>query len=239
MTPYVVCHMMGPLDGGLVVSRWSASTGRTTDALVADYERVHRELKGDAWIAGRSVGAEFATGEPQQLGLDHPATRPLHISVRNAAEYAIIIDPHGKLHWSESHIDDGAIFMVLGPTVADAHLARLAALGISYFVMPSQVMDLRLLLRTLADNLGIKRLLLEGGAATNAAFFKAGLVDEVSLLLFPAIGGHSDARSLFESDKEGLAEKMRLEMISTEVRSGSSVHLRYKVYYSKAIDWKT
>lgn len=56
MKPYVICHMMGPLDGQLLVDEWSASTGQSSKDLVAEYDRVHEALGGDAWIAGRAVG---------------------------------------------------------------------------------------------------------------------------------------------------------------------------------------
>lgn len=74
----------------------------------------------------------------------------------------------------------------------------------------------------------MKRLLLEGGAQTNTAFLKAGLVDEISLVLFPAIGGLKGGPTIFGEDADGLADKVRLEMLSTELRRGA-VHLRYSV----------
>jgi riboflavin biosynthesis pyrimidine reductase len=94
--------------------------------------------------------------------------------------------------------------------------------------------DLGQTLDVLASAFGVRRLILEGGARTNAAFLKAGLVDEISLLLFPAIGGHSGSQSLFEAGEDGLADRVRLSLVSTEVRTAGAVALRYRVAYVPA-----
>jgi hypothetical protein len=61
-------------------------------------------------------------------------------------------------------------------------------------------------------------LLLEGGARNNAAFLKAELVDEISLVLFPALGGRARSKT-FEAGEDGLAERVRLNLDSAEVRA--------------------
>jgi riboflavin biosynthesis pyrimidine reductase len=74
-------------------------------------------------------------------------------------------------------------------------------------------------------------LLLEGGGHTNGTFFKAGLVNEISLLLFPAIGGRRGGRTLFEAGPDGLADRVRLSISANEMRRNGVVHLRYSVFY--------
>lgn len=231
MKPHVICHMMSPLDGQLVVNQWSASTGRSPDDLVAEYDRVHDDLECDAWIAGRAVGEEFADGQPHPPSDHGPVARPVHVARAGAADYAILIDQDGKLHWSGPETYGAPIIMVLGRDVADAHLAELAADGISYIVAEGETIDLATVLEILSDRFGIKRLLLEGGGHTNGTFFKAGLVDEISLLLFPAIGGRSNSPTLFEAGDSGLADHVRLSMSGNEMRRNGVVHLRYAVSY--------
>ncbi len=232
MKPHVICHMMSPLDGQLVVDQWSPSTGRSSDDLVAEYDRVHDELECDAWIAGRAVGEEFADGEPHPPSDPGEVQRPVHVARAGADEYAIMIDEGGKLHWSGPETYGAPIIMVLGRDVEDAHLAELAADGISYIVSEGDTIDLAAVLDTLGDRFGIKRLLLEGGGRTNGTFFKAGLVNEVSLLIFPAIGGRSGSPTLFEAGDDGLADHVRLSMSANEMRRNGVVHLRYAVSYA-------
>lgn len=230
MKPFVICHMMSPLDGQLVVRQWSASTGRSANALDAESNRIHAELKSDAWLCGRSTGEEFATAAPHVPAEVADVPRPIHVAPTDAKNYAVFIDLDGKLHWPGPMVTNDAVVVILGEDVPDAHLAELTTDGVSYIVC-SDGIDLALVLDTLNREFGIKRLLLEGGAQTNAAFFKAGLVDEISLVLFPAIGGNSDSPTIFGTAPDGLADKVRLEMLSTELRRGGAVHLRYSVEY--------
>jgi riboflavin biosynthesis pyrimidine reductase len=124
-----------------------------------------------------------------------------------------------------------AVIIILGSQVPDEHLAELAADGVSYIVCPSPDLDLTYALALLREKFGIEHLLLEGGAHTNAAFFEAGLVDEVSLVLFPAIGGRTGAANLFDAGPDGLSDALRLTTTSCKMRDHGVVHLRYKVEY--------
>lgn len=233
MKPYVICHMMGPLDGQLLVEQWAPSTGRPNRELIAEYDRVHEQLDGDGWIAGRAVGGEFADGEPHAPEGMVTVERPDHVASKYAKEYAVLIDPEGKLHWTGPETYEAATIAILGHGVPDSHLAELAGDGISYIVADGDVIDLAKALETLNEKFGVKRLILEGGAHTNALFLEAGLVDEISLLLFPAIGGRANSQPLFGGRKDGLSDLLRLSMLSTEVRQGGVVHLRYKVGYAR------
>ncbi|WP_277983310.1 RibD family protein [Sphingomonas faeni] len=231
MKPHIICHMMGPIDGQLLVDDWSPSTGRSSDDLVAEYDKVHEALDCDAWISGRAVGEEFADGQPHPPSDLGGVVRPVHVAREGADEYAILIDQHGKLHWKGPETYGAALIMVLGRDVSDAHLAELANDGISYIVAQGDGIDLKQVLEVLTSHFGIKRLLLEGGAHTNGMFLKAGLVDEISLVLFPAIGGRSGSASLFDAGPDGLADTVRLELTANEMRRNGVVYLRYAVTY--------
>ncbi len=55
MKPHVICLMAASVDGRTLPSRW-----RPQGAAGGLFEKVHDELKGDAWLVGRVTGAEFA-----------------------------------------------------------------------------------------------------------------------------------------------------------------------------------
>ena len=48
--PYVICHMMGTVDGRIQTERWSLSP-----AADAQYETVHALHHADAWLCGRAT----------------------------------------------------------------------------------------------------------------------------------------------------------------------------------------
>ena len=57
--------------------------------------------------------------------------------------------------------------------------------------------NIPLALQKLKENFGINKLLLEGGSAINASFLRAGVIDELSLVVAPVTANYAD-KSLFE-----------------------------------------
>lgn len=174
---------------------------------------------------------EFATGAPApREGVR--VERPWHLADTDARHFAIAINRKGRLHWATPVADKGHVVVVLGASVPDAHLAELTAAGVSYLVMPDDDIDLAAMLGMLNERLGIKSLLLEGGATMNGAFLNAGLVDEISLLLCPAIDGKTGASAIFEAGENGLGAQNRLELLSVTPGVHNTCNLRYRLSMS-------
>ena len=77
-----------------------------------------------------------------------------------------------------------------------------------------------------------ERLHEELGGGSNGAFLQAGLIDEISLAICPAVDGAKGAPSIFDSsDKDaGVAAPIRsMTLASTEVLEGGVVWLRYRL----------
>ncbi len=143
-----------------------------------------------------------------------------------------MLDAHGKIAWGRSDIGGDPIVVVLSESVSDAHLAALRGEGVSYIFAGKSQLDLSLTLDILNRELGVKRLLLEGGGGTNGAFLRAGLVDELNLLLCPAVDGAKGAPSLFDSTEEEAdrrAPVSALVLESNQALEGGVVLLRYRI----------
>ncbi len=229
MKPYVVCHMITSLDGGLHPSRWSESPDGSRNEWTEVYQKVHERLDGDAWIVGRVTMAEMTEAGPHGTAGTHNIDRPYHVAARDARSFAIALDPAGKLHFDRPDIDGDHLLMLLGHAVSDSHLAELAADGISYIVAENPEIDLATMLDLLGRVFGVKRLLLEGGAGINRAFFEAGLVDELSLLVAPALDGRSESPAWISPDPVGLCGKLALSLSACQALDHGVVHLRYAV----------
>jgi riboflavin biosynthesis pyrimidine reductase len=227
MKPRVICHMLGSLDGSLHPSRWTKSPDGGRADWSSAYERIHQALKGDAWLVGRITMAEMSKAAPHPPASYGAVDRPYHVAARSAGSYAVAIDPSAKLHFSKPDIGGDHVVVVLGHDVADRHLAELAADGVSYVVAPEARPDLAGVLKVLAREFSIGILLLEGGAATNGAFLAAGLVDEISLLIAPALEGRKGSQSIVEFGDAGLADRIQLSLISCESLDHGLVHLRF------------
>lgn len=227
MKPHVICLMVSSVDGRTLSSRW-----RPKGAAGDLFERVHDELEGDAWLIGRVTGQEFAKGKPYSAATKETFPRQAWIARRDAKAYGVVLDAHGKIGWGRSDIGGDPIVVVLTEAVPDVHLAGLRGEGISYIFAGQSEIDLALALDSLNRELGVKRLLLEGGGGTNGAFLRAGLVDELNLVLCPAVDGSRGAPSVFDStdaeaDQRAPVTAMTLE--SSQALEGGAVLLRYRI----------
>jgi riboflavin biosynthesis pyrimidine reductase len=227
MKPHVICLMASSVDGRTLLSRWrpKGTAGKL-------FERVHDDLAGDAWLVGRVTGQEFAKGKPYAASASESFPRKPWFARRDASAYGVVLDAHGKIGWGRSDIGGDPIVVVLAETVADAHLAGLHSEGVSYIFAGKSELDLALTLDILHRELGVKRLLLEGGGGTNGAFLRAGLVDELHLILCPAVDGARGAPSVFDSteaeaDQRPPVTSMVLE--SSDALEGGAMLLRYRI----------
>jgi riboflavin biosynthesis pyrimidine reductase len=143
-----------------------------------------------------------------------------------------VLDARGKIAWGRSDIGGDPIVVVLTEAVSDAHLAGLRSEGVSYFFAGKSELDLTLALEVLNRELGVKRLLLEGGGGSNGAFLRAGLVDELNLILCPAVDGAKGAPSVFDSterETERRAPVTAMALESSRTLDGGALLLRYRI----------
>ncbi len=114
----------------------------------------------------------------------------------------------------------------------DTHLAGLRDEGTSYIFAGKSEIDLALTLDILSRDLGVKRLLVEGGGVANGAFLRAGLIDEFNLILSPAIDGAKGAPFVFDSteaDSDRRAPIAAMTLESTRELGGGVLLLRYLI----------
>jgi riboflavin biosynthesis pyrimidine reductase len=228
MKPYVICHMNASVDGRILGSRWRPAENR----LPGLFERLHEQLGGGSWLIGRVTGSEYAKAEAYPDHADQTYPREPWLPRPDAAAYGIVLDAQGKIAWGRSDIGGDPIVVVLTERVSDAHLAGLRRDGVSYIFAGQQQLDLGLALETLNRELGLGRLLLEGGGGSNGSFLRAGLIDEISLAICPAVDGAKGAPSIFDGTDQDAsipAPIRSMTLTSCEVLEGGAVWLRYRL----------
>jgi len=189
-------------------------------------------LGNNAWLVGRVTGEEYAELDAYPRHVEEIYPREPWYVRRDAAAYGIVLDAQGKIAWGRADIGGDPIVVVLTEAVSDAHLAGLRKDGVSYIFAGERQLDLGRALAILSEELGIKRLELNGGGVTNGSFLRAGLIDEISLAIFPAVDGAKGASCVFDShDAEaGAAAPVRaMTLASSEVLEGGAVWLRYRL----------
>lgn len=223
MKPHVICHMASSLDGRILPDRWRPQGFDVGPA----YERMHDAFEGDAWLIGRVTGAEYAKAASYPRTSQTFARDPF-FARRDADSLAVVVDAHGRIAWGRADIGGDPILVLLTTSVSDDHLAGLRADGVSYLFAGETELDLAAALEQLNAELGVKRLLLEGGGAINGAFLRAGLIDEISVILCPAIDGAAGAPGVFDGEG-GPAPLSALSLIASEPLDGGALWLRYEV----------
>jgi len=220
--------MVASVDGRTLTSRWRPQD----ESRRGLFERLHERLGVDAWLVGRITGQEYAKLDAYPQDTSQTFSREAWFARRDATAWGVVLDAHGKIAWGRADIGNDPLIAVLTETVPDAHLAGLRKDGVSYIFAGKGHLDLGLALDILNRDLGIKRLEVNGGGVTNGAFLRAGLIDEISLAIFPAVDGMKGAPSVFDSrdDQAGVAISVRaMTLESSEILEGGAVWLRYRL----------
>ena len=231
--PYIICHMVTSIDGKVTGDfLFQDECAEATDT----YYRINRERKADGFICGRVTMEESFTGGwypdlSQYKPVRHDMDMKMDFIVDDLSGfYAIAFDTHGKLGWRSNKIidpdgdpgyDGSQIIEVLSEDVDERYLGYLEAMEIPYIFAGETAIDVELALFKLKTIIGCETLLLEGGSIINGAFERAGVVDELSLVVAPMIAG-KDSKPLFmDSDIENF------ELVKAENDNGNLV-LNYK-----------
>jgi riboflavin biosynthesis pyrimidine reductase len=222
MKPFIVVHMMSSLDGRSLTDGWHLDYASDL------YETTAATFEADGWICGRVTMQEISHGTDYPKGLAKGTVpRSDHLVERNAPQYAISIDPQGRVAWKSNTALKSHIVEVLTEQVADDYLAYLQSIGVSYVFGGAAELDLNKVVQKLGHELGVKKLIVEGGSHVSGAFVNAGLVDEVSVLILPLVDGRSAHPSSFEVAMEKWQAPAYLKLASVEKTAHDAIWLRY------------
>lgn len=206
--PYIICHMTVSLDGKVTGSFLSAPECQMATDF---YYQINRDYGADGYACGRvTMEGSFTGGWYPDLSAFEPAHSPMDFLVDDLAGfYAVAFDPHGRLGWKSSTIIDddpgygGAqIIEVLTHQVNGKYLTYLQSMGIPYIFAGDTEIDIEEALFKLKAYFGIHKLLLEGGSILNGAFQRAGVIDELSLVVAPIVAEADDKPLFMDSTLE-------------------------------------
>jgi 2,5-diamino-6-(ribosylamino)-4(3H)-pyrimidinone 5'-phosphate reductase len=198
-----------------------------------DWERVDRlRAESDAVMVGGhtllgddprlTVKSHLLRAERQARGLDE---NPAKVAVISKVE-----DPRlgPTLDEKSRFVSSGPARRVIFTTqqTETAQVERLRKLGVEVFVMGEERVDLVAALRCLRE-MGIKRLLVEGGSTLNAKLLAQRLVDEIYIYLAPLVFGGASAPTLAGGDGLKREEAIRLQLIGLEKMEDGAILLHY------------
>ena len=189
--------MMTSLDGRIVTTGWPLTPeGRR------QYELVHGSYEPDGWICGRVTMEPFAKRMRSEAEVAREragsAPREDFRAPGDFDSFAFAIDARGRLAWESNDIDGDHVVAILSERVSDEYLAFLRERGVSYLLAGAPEIDLRIALEKIHARFGVRTLMLEGGGKINGAMLRAGLIDEVSVLVAPVADGREGTPALFD-----------------------------------------
>lgn len=227
--PRVICHMTTSIDGRIVVDGWPHHVAA---AVRREYEQVHASYEPDGWLCGRVTMEPFAGSlRPQaEVAQQHTGGTPRgdFVAPGDHDSFAFALDPNGRLAWGSNDIDGDHVVAILSEGVSDEYLASLRERGISYLLAGAGDVDLAQTLAKIGARFGVQTLMLEGGGRINGAMLRAGLIDEVSLLVAPVTDGRMGMATLFDLE-DGDTVPCRLVLEVVERRDEDLLWLRYRV----------
>ncbi|MGL3234381.1 dihydrofolate reductase family protein [Pseudomonas aeruginosa] len=227
--PYVICHMMTSVDGKIDIRDWKlpGAPGRELDV----YDRTAESFGAKVYIFGRATISENGIAKLGKIvGCGNPTIARVNYISSLDDEYFVVLDGRGSLIWESSRVDGRSVLVLLLENVSDFYLAHLRELGVSYIFVGRESVDLEFAVKELAREIGAKKIVLGGGGLINGAFNDAGLIDELSLLVYPVVDGRAGLPSVFDS-VINFSLSRRLILNGVEFLEDDVVWLRYLVDY--------
>ena len=227
--PYTICHMMATIDGKIT----SGVGVDILDDYFNLYTKTEDDLKGDSWMCGRVTLGMFAKTDKTKLPEGKGNYDSDFISEKSEQGYMVTIDTKGRLRWVVNKIQlsncpyELPILTIVTKQTPTSYLAYLQSKKINYIFGGDSIVDFEMVFAKLADDFGIKRLLVEGGGKLNGSVMQAGLIDEVSLMIVPEVLNRSQAPTMFDNLTDVvMPQKYSLHSV-TQIERGC-VWLRYK-----------
>jgi len=224
MKPYIISHMMTSLDG-----RIDCAMTELLDSSDSYYEAL-KKLDAPSQLMGRvTMQMHFADSMPFKAKNQQGIGKTAHHIASCAVGYTIAVDTRGTLRWSSNIQDDKPLLVITSETCPNEYLKYLEEKKISWIAVGQHEIELKGAMQILSDEFGVKRLAVTGGGHINGAFLKAGLIDEVSLMIAPGIDGRQGMCSVFDGIKEVNFHPTLLHLKSLKALDNGTVWLRYLV----------
>jgi len=220
--PFVFINVAMTADGKIDTFRRSGAAISSA----RDKERVDR-LRADADAV--MVGGRTLLDEDPKLTVKSETLR------RERLGRGLSLNPIKVGVVSEVSLKPDSQFLTSGPAkivifttrrTSKESVSLLESLGVDIYLDDSEKVNLPKALETLKQ-IGVKRLMVEGGATLNFELLRLGLVDEVTAYVAPMIFGGATAPSMAAGPGLERSEAIPLRLVNAEAWEDGGVLLKY------------
>jgi 2,5-diamino-6-(ribosylamino)-4(3H)-pyrimidinone 5'-phosphate reductase len=223
MRPRVIIHNAISLDGR--IDRFSVDLGL--------YYGIAGRFEEDATL----VGSETLLQSPEGAAfLQEPVEGSTPLPEKTDGDdraLLVVPDSRGRIrNWNFlRRLPYWRDIVVLAASLTPAdHFERLKKQGVSYFVAGRERVDFAAAMDSLYNRYGVRTVRVDSGGTLNGVLLRAGLVDEVSLLIHPLLVGGPSLKSVFHSPDSAPEESpLPLKLTQLEKLAGDVVWVRYKI----------
>ena len=206
--PHIICHMVTSIDGKVTGEFLSRQECEKATDIYYELNREYNRNGASGFICGRvTMESSFTGGWYPDLVKYEPIDNKNDFIPDNLSGfYAVSFDPKGKLGWKSNRIidedpgyGDAQIIEVLTEQADSRYLAYLQEMAIPYIFAGEKEIDVKIALEKLKTLMGINSILLEGGSIVNGYFERAGVIDEISLVVAPIVADAEDKPLFMDS----------------------------------------
>jgi len=193
-----------------------------------DKERVDK-LRAESGAV--MVGGKTLLDEDPKLTVKSNVLRAERIArghTPNPIKVGVVSEAKLKIHSKFLHEGDARIVIFTTQRTSKEELALLREQNVEVFVHDGERVDLSKMMHSLHE-LGIERLMVEGGATLNFELLRLGLVDEVSAFVAPMIFGGENAPTMAAGLGLERGAAVPLKLVHVESWDDGGVLLHYKV----------
>ena len=198
---YIICHMLTSVDGKVTGDFLSRPECEAATDVYYELNREYNRNGANGFICGRVTMESSFTGGWYPDLTEYPLieSKDDFIPDNLSGFYAVSFDPKGKLGWKSNKIIDedpgynnAQIIEVLTEQANGRYLGYLQAMKIPYIFAGETEIDVKIALEKLESLMDISFILLEGGSIVNGYFERAGVIDELSLVVAPVVANAED-----------------------------------------------
>lgn len=220
MLPRVILFNAVSLDGRI--------DGFTPD--LGQFYDLAATWKEDATLAGAQTILKACQNAPPE---DEKAFLPPEKDLNERRPLLVIPDSRGRVrcwHFLKTWPYWSSFVSLCSRSTPEEHLDYLRKRHIDCIIAGEDHVDFKEALEELNSRYGIKVVRVDSGGILNGVLLRQGLIDEVSVLIYPSLVGGTTQSSIFRApDLESPEGAIPLRLIYLESLEGGAIWLRYDI----------
>lgn len=214
---YVILNAAMSIDGKISTRRNDSSFSSRKDWI-----RVHKLRSSvDGIVVGISTVLE-----------DNPMLSVRYYSKGTKDPVRIIVDSNARIPLNSRIIRSSKNIQTIVATTPNASTRKIKELkkaGVQVLVSGKRKVNIKNLFQQL-ENLGLKRILVEGGGEINWSVLKIGLANELIVTISPVVVGGRDAKTLVEGEgTANITNGIKMRLSKTLINYKNEIVLFYKL----------